>query len=285
MNATKNFSIIFLFSFFSAQFYSQNGESISFEAGAVLNTMLKQKVSLEECEKLGLYEYEGGQCIIERVSPYYTKEMNSGDNVIKYGQDIQFYNTVGSYAKVNYEKVVYSKDGFYLSIPFGLSYINQTDKFKRMNWYQDATTYTSIEKTVELNSKSLNLFIGGAINYSLRRFDFYGGLNYYVLRGMNSYTALVDDGNKISNYNYNYYFKARRLAEIRTHFLSSNVGFKIHIKKSMAIGPNLEIFIANSIKGLMNRSAYNGTYTSYMLGLNGKNIWVNPGLKIQIDLK
>jgi hypothetical protein len=284
MQTTKNFGFIFLFSFISAQVYSQNGKSISFEAGAVFNTMLSQRASLEECKKYNLHEYEASGCFIYSVVPYYTNELSSGDNLVRYGQDIHFFNTVGSYAKVNYEKVVYSKNGFYLSIPIGLSYINQTDKFKRINWYQDANTYTSIEKTVELNSKSINLFIGGAINYSVRRFDFYAGLNYYVLRGLNHYTVLVDDGNKTSSFSYNY-LKARRMAEIRTHCLSSNIGFKINLKKSMAIGPNLEIFIANSIKGLMNRSAYNGTYTSYMLGLNGKNLWINPGFKLQIDLK
>ena len=282
MKALNSFMVLVVF---SGTVFSQSKRSVSIEAGGVFNTMLSQKASVAEIQKNRVYDYSGGGCVMYTVMPYYQKEEVVGDEVQKSGQDYRFYNTAGFYLKLNYEKSIYTKRNFYITLPFGLVWLNETDRYTKYNWYEGGGQNYRSENTFDLKSNMVNLRFGLSLNYHYRAVQFYGSLLYHV--GLyNQYRMKqnhVDGNNHYTNtFSGNTHYM--RGHGMYMGYYSSSVGANFYLNKNWSMGPCLEVFFAKGLCGPLDRPSRNYyTYQCYMQGLNGKNVWINPGLRMQYN--
>ena len=282
MKALNSFMVLVVF---SGTVFSQSKRSVSIEAGGVFNTMLSQKASVAEIQKYQVYDYTGGGCVMYTVMPYYQKEEVVGDEIQKSGQDYRFYNTSGFYFKLNYERSIFAKKHFYVTLPIGVVFVNETDRYTKYNWYEGGGQNYRSENTYNMKNNMLNLRFGLSLNYQYKAVQFYGALLYqagiyyqYNMKqihqdGLNHYT---------NSYSANGNFMPGR--SLYLSYYSTSMGANVYLRKNWSVGPCLEVYFAKAIRDVFNMPyRTNSNYTGYMLGLNRKNVWINPGLRMQYN--
>lgn len=278
-------SFIFFVLFSGGLVFSQNKRSVSIEAGSVLNTMLSQKASLEEIQKKRLYDFSSSGCYVYTMMPYYQKEEVVNDVVQKTGQDYQFYNTTGFYFKLDYEKSIYAKRHFYITLPLGLVWLNEKDRYTKYYWYEGGGQNYRSEDTYNVKNNMLNLRLGISFNYQYQAIQFYGALLYHV--GLyNHYSMKQNHEDGFNHYTNAYTVKMNYMRGYGMYngYYSTSIGTNFYLRKNWSVGPCLEVYFAKGLGGPLNiptRNYY--VYTDYMLGLNRKNVWINPGFRMQFN--
>ncbi len=283
MNRIKNRLSILLLVFVSTTFYSQKHSSFSFESGALHNRILKTDVPFDDCGNSRIYEYQG--CFAYPYNPKQVVVVNDGDNSYTYGREYSFYNTTSYFLKVAYQKELIIRRNFSFSLPMGISYLNKIDKYSIHEWNRNYDVKTTYEKSIGF----VNLSLGVMTKYIHGAFHVDGTINYNLAFAISSKMKSEYNGNEIVLWNY----RSTNLHH-RSNFtgmLSTKISAGYNLTKSISVGPTLELFYT-SIRNIRNKltgSDYTNypfydNYTNYIFGLNGNNIWINPGLKLQIDL-
>jgi len=254
MNRQVNIFLVTLFLFIKT--FSQQTSKITFESGAVVNNPL---ISGERLKSNG-------------QSTTYT------DWTYKY------YTSSGYFLKFSYEKKLISKNKWSLFFPIGLSYMSQVSKYERHGGSWGCSGGESANELRVVNNKNANLFFGLNLQNEDNNFRYTGSL---ILT--NCFT--VDSKSKSTPYNSNDEYNNAHPQFAYNLYVSSQFSVLYKIKNNMWVGPCCEIFYGNglylmrSIADKIRPSQFYSENYAPSVNITGKNIWINPGIKFQIDLK
>lgn len=253
---SRHVNIFLITIFLFVKTYSQQTSKISFEGGAVINNPLISEERLKS---------NGGST-------------TSTDWTYKY------YSSTGYFLKFSYERKLVSKNNWSLFFPIGISYMSQVNKYERHGGSWGCFGGESANELRIVTNKDANLFLGSTLQYEDNKFRYTGNLIF-----TNCFT--VDSKSSSTPYNTNDKYNNAHPQFAYNLYISSQFCILYKIKNNMWVGPSCEIFYGNG-KYLMGAAAEKfrpsqSFYEDYSPSVNitGKNIWINPGIKFQIDLK
>jgi hypothetical protein len=200
-----------------------------------------------------------------------------------YHWENKYYNSIGWYAKFGFDKKLFEKNNWSVFLPFGLSYINQSDKYYTKGGESGCFGGYSADELRVNTKQHVNIYAGIAIQYQNLKWRFAGNLlfNNCLMTGTKAKAVPFNSSNA-------HYYSDHQLAF--NIFASSQLSVLFNVKKNVWLGPSCELFFGNVLSAV---SKIKNKINKYDLpedsglpyNLTGKNIWINPGIKLQIDLK
>jgi len=246
-------NIVIFLSLYISTAFSQQTNKISFEAGSVYNKPLIKEELLSSGSAGFTYSYEW---------------------------QYKYYSTFGYYAKLGFEQKLYSNNKWSIFLPVGLSYINQTDKYYQKGYSWNCFGGGSSDQMVYVNNKQVNFYLGATTQYQDVKWRLAGSLILNNCLKTGSKTRTISDSKE---YKYNSFYGLGL-----NNYSSSQLMGLYNVNKNFWIGPSCELFFGNVICPLnkLMPGRYSGSQNSGpSLNMTGKNVWINPGVRVQMDLK
>jgi len=233
---------------------AQQTNKFSFESGALINKPLIKEMRITS----------------------YNQFTSTYDLINKY------YTSAGYFFKVSYEGKIYSKNKWALFLPIGISYLNQTYKNSTEGYSWGCFGGGYLNEFYISTNRIVNLNFGTSLQYQNKKWRFTSSLilnNCLMAYSKTKYITPYYSG-VIQNENNFIDFSL---------YASSQFVALFQLRKNIWLGPSCEVFFNNVGCSIITvRQELKGSYyenTSSPLSITGKNIWINPGLKLQIDLK
>jgi len=250
----KQFSIFLVLLLLVSKAYSQHSNKISFEGGALINKPL-----IDE-----------------------ERQQSDGGSTTWYDWTFKYHTSTGYYLKFSHEGVLFSKRRWTLLFPIGVSYLNQVTKYERHGAMSGCFASEDANETKIVDRRSSNLSFGPSLQYETGKIRTSGN---FILNN----TFTFDSKTRSIPYNADdeYYNAHHRLSY--NLYVSSQLCVLYNIKNKLWIGPACEIFygnvlyLRNEIRTRNNPELFHDYGPN--INITGKNIWINPGIKLQIDLK
>jgi len=178
------------------------------------------------------------------------------------------YTSAGYFLKLAYEGKIGSTRNLSFFMPIGISFLSRSGKYTSSS----AISLMGLNKNASdiVKNKDINLFYGPAIQFQNAKWRFAAALFLNACLTVSSKPEqYLDSGEDLNIY------------------LSSQLSALFHIKKNIWLGPACEIFF-NNVGYSLDKAVNNKNYLDanvYSMNMAGKNIWINPGIKLEIDLK
>ena len=253
--AIKNIIVLGLF-LLNKNGFSQQSNKISFETGSVYNKALVNKEVLDNSE--------------------------SG-STFRYHWENTYYSSTGFYVKFEYEEKLYEKNKWSIYFPMGISYINQTDKYYTKGGQWGCFGGYASDGMVSVRKQHINFYAGVAVQYQDLKWRLAGNLLFNNCLRTSSKTSSTGYSpySNYSNYHEQFDFKI---------YNSSQFAALFNVKNNIWVGPSCELFFYNFLNGVYRIAAEINDYgprenLSVSFNMTGKNVWINPGIRVQIDLK
>lgn len=254
-NNIRNFIFIIICLIYFKGF-SQEGNKISVESGLVINKPLLKT---------------------ERIQ-------SNGESTTSYDFTFKYYNSTGYYIKLGYEASLYSKNKFSFIFPMGLSYMTQITKFYQKGYWVGCFGGGSADEIKLIKNNNVILFLGPMLQFENKKFKYSGTLYFNNCMTINSkFISTPNDSNNTytgtdKHLKYNLY-------------VSSQFNIMYNFTNNIWIGLSCEIFYGNILflyTEIRNKIKYNHAFSNNNgdpININGKNILINPAIKLQINLK
>jgi hypothetical protein len=230
---------------------------------AVLLCLISVKSTAQKTNYIGL---ESG-ATLNKVFLSNVSAMDDGNTTSYYDYNLSYYSTKGFFIKASYIKTLFSKGHFSFQLPVTLGYQEVKNQYFIEGYYSGCFAFGRYNEMVYESVRMANLSFGTAIQYDAAKLMFSSSLLF------------------------NSTFKFSKIGNVYNRgLLSGQVYLGFRINKQVTIGPSVEIvyssyaFARNQIRKNSTQYKDNNNLPYYVLGLNGKNIWINPGLRIQVKL-
>ena len=200
----------------------------------------------------------------------------SGRTTLSYDFKYKYFSTTGYFIKAGLERKIFEGELWKIFIPYGFSYLNQITKYHIEGWYSGCFNWGTYNDMIQTTNRSLNIYFGLGVQYQNCDHKFSGIFNLNK-----AFTSLP-----LKNFFPNY---INRYVGNPLYF-SGQINYLVKLSKDIWLGPSCEVFFYQfeTIEGLINKikgtGGYYGEFQSVIGGVNNKNIWINPGLRLQIDL-
>ncbi len=232
---------------------AQQASKITIETGAIINTSLVKNQNLKS--QPGTTSY--------------------------YNWDYKYYNSTGYFLKVGYEAKLFSKSKWGFFAPIGFSYLSQITKFERNGISYGCFSFESGHELRTIENKIANFSFGFTSQFQSNKWRYTGNIVFNNCLTFDSKVKSLMYGQS-NFYSYQHVFF--------NSYISSQLGVMYQLKSKFWIGPTCEIVYGNSLHliGQVSRALHKNNFyynESPSINITGKNIWINPGIKLQIDLK
>ncbi len=251
----KNYTSIILLCLFCKTGFSQNFKRINFEAGYTITKPIVQE-----------------------------ERFVSGNISFRYDYSYKYYSSRGYFVKFAYEAKVRPRNNWSFSFPMGISFMSQTDKYYCVGSYSGCWSSGSRNDLNLINHSLINLSYGPAFQLNTCNLRFIGSALVNYCLGIHTKTNSFD-------YSSNKKIVSSEKSVGHNIYLSSQFCVLYRLRKNIWIGPSCEVFFNDLIKTYKNISGQINPYydSGYLgspsVGIRNKNIWINPGIKLQFDLK
>ncbi len=233
---------------------AQNRMSLGFDAGAVIN------------------------------KPLITNEHMADDVGTTYSDfTYNYYTSAGSYFRAALDLRSKTKGKWQFLMPVSISYMQQVNSYHIKGWYAGCFAQGYYDETRTTRSSCVFSSIGLGTQYQTNKWRHALTLNINSAYTINSKIKTTDiDG--ITRVQTNPY------PSFKTNF-SGQFQSLFKLRQNVWIGPSLEVYFydMNALVGVMKETfhqpSYRYTRSWAYEGLQGQQIWINPGIKIQWDLK
>ncbi len=246
---------IFFFVVCTGVFSAQSKRSVSFESGAVISKpFIKQ-------EHFGQENW---------TSDYY--------------YNYTYYTAIGSFAKLSLDLRSKPKNNWAFTYPISISYMKQITSLYRKGWYSGCFVSEMIDEKNTFSNSNLISSFGLGVQY--QNLKVRQSINLSINNTFTFRSTLATDkfnGGTIS--------ETKNNSKAFTMNLGGQYFALFNIRKNIWLGPSCEVYyyragaLISEVSQKIHHSEYLYKRWWANTGLNGNYIWINTGLKLQIDLK
>jgi hypothetical protein len=194
----------------------------------------------------------------------------------------KYHLSSGTYIKVEYAGLIKSNRKWSYYMPMGIGYHFQTIKYETQGRIMGDWSDQNVHQMQVFHSQIVNLSCGFMAQYQLNKWS----LNGSVLINSSLYVQ-----NTCSSFPYN----SKGTHSFRKYdgtdfdfFMSSRIAGVYSVSSKVFLGPSLDVFFlsgGNAADKLVNGKNGNQSDFGQMRDLTGKNLHLNPGIRLQYKIK
>jgi hypothetical protein len=234
--------------------YSQSNRSLSFESGAVISKPFTEQ-----------------------------EHLTSDGGTFYYDWNYTYYTAVGHYSKVSFDLRSKPKNNWGFTFPISLSYLTQITSIYAKGWYSGCLSYGEEDAKKTYNNNNIISSFGMGVQY--QDFKTRQSINLSVNNTFTFRSTITTD-----QFNDGTSSKTQNDNESFTMYFGGQYYALYNLKKNIWLGPSCEVYyyrvgaFISDVSQKIRPSEYRYKSSGPNTGLNGNYIWINPGIKLQIDI-
>jgi hypothetical protein len=236
-------------------------------------------VSVALIAQSNLFSVEGGAVI---NTPLKKSVSQSNYGIGAYNLESKYHLSSGTYIKVEYAGLIKSNRKWSYYMPMGIGYHFQTIKYETQGQVWGDWSNQNIHEMQAFHSQIVNLSCGFMTQYQFNKWSLNGSI-------------LVNNSLYLQNTSASFPFNSKASHAFKKYdgtdfdfFMSSRFAGVYSVSSKILLGPSLDVFFlsgGNAVDKLVNRRNGIQADLSQMRDLTGKNLHLNPGIRLQYKIK